>query len=239
MKRTLFALFTLITTIAFAEFVQFTGADYNYFTTAQTYTEQGWIPANMIALSVKANTSVYISNYVSSWYGEMPNLGDTDYLAGYDMSANSYGYVYAEKDANGLYKPVGDIHYANGTTKEVTYKNPNGPQQRTTTGYYLDTFTKDAEIFLVMTPNGYTDEVNSWYPVNDPYGAYPYSSILASRQINTYDLTGQTRVNFGTVDGVAHEFVVGYEAEPITGQPLPGVMMSCLVGIGVILSKKK
>ena len=105
---------------------------------------------------------------------------------------------------------------------------------QTTTGYKLGTFDEDTEIFFVMTPNGYDKKINSYLPVNDPDNNPPVTSILASRQINTVDLAGNIRVNFGTVDGVAHEFVIGSEATPSTpsGQPLPGVLTSCLVALG-------
>ena len=232
MKKSLLVLSLLMGVMVIAadsSYVQYTYTDYN--------TDQEWKPAQMITLNVTAGSTVYLSNYVSNWYGEMSNLGDVDYAAGYDMSRGKYGYVYAEVDANGYARPVGDIHYADGTTKDVTYQNPTGPQTRTTTGYLLDTFDKDAVIFLVMTPRGYDSTVNSYAPVNDPDNDPPTTSILASRQINTHDQTGQTRVNFGTVDGVGHEFVIGYEASatppmPPAGQPLPGVLASCLIGLG-------
>ena len=227
---------SLVTTLLIAAdipFIQFTENDYNVYGTSQD-----WTPAQMISLSVKKGSTVYLSNYTRSWYENLPNLGDVDYAAGYDMTANHYGYVYAEVDADGNAVPVGPVHYADGTTKEVTVKNPNGPQTQTLTGYKLGTFDKDAEIFLVMTPNGYETEVNSFSPVN----AVGYESILVSRQINTYDLSGQTRVNFGTADGVGHEFIIGYEAEAPSGQPLPGVLVTTFIGlcgVGVFAKHKK
>ena len=194
---------------------------------------QDWIPAQMITLNVSAGSTVYLTNYVSSWFGDMPNLGDADYAAGYDMSANKYGYVFAQKDTEGNVSTLGDIHWADGSTKEITYQNPDGPQTRTTTGYLLDTFENDAEIFFVMTPNGYTETVNSYDPVNDQDDDPAVESILASRQINTVDLAGNVRVNFGTVDDVGHEFVIGSEATPpTTGQPLPGMLLCGLLSLG-------
>ena len=224
-----------------AEFKQFLVGDTSLYDKAGaplTAAWQFWEPAKMITLNVKGGTTVFLTNYVSNWYGDMPNLGDDDYAAGYDMSAGQYGYVYAQKDADGKVTPVGDIHYANGETIEVTYKNPTGPETRTTTGYLLDNFTEDAEIFFVMTPRGYEDEtnneVNSFGPVNDPDGPVPYESILASRQINTTDQTAAVRVNFGTTDGVGHEFLIGYVAEPPSaGQPLPGALFSGLLIFGM------
>lgn len=232
LKKLLFP-FILASTTLFSEFVQFTDEDYNLYRTSQD-----WMAAQQITLNVKKGYSVYLLNYTRSWYENLPDLGASDYLAGFDMTANHYGYVYAELDSNGNLIPTGDIHYANGNTKEVTVKNPNGPQTQTLTGYYLDTFDRDGEIFLVMTPNGFDGTVNSYDLVNAP----GYESYLESRQINTYDLTGQTRVNFGTIDDIGHEFVIGYEASPApSGQPLPGVLVSSIVGmctVGVISKRR-
>lgn len=235
MKKYLLALLLLTSVFAVAagtDYVQFTDADYN---TYNTY--QDWDPAQMITLNVKAGSSVYLSMYTRSWYESLPDLGDPTYNAGYDMSAGKYGYVLAERVGDSV-RPVADsFQPGNGATKDVTVKNPTGSQTQTLTGYYLGTFNEDAEIFLVMTPNGYDSSVNTYAPVNDPDGEVPYTSILKSRQINTYDLTGQTRVNLGTIDGVGHEFIIGYEAsaeppQPPSGQPLPGVLTSCLVALG-------
>ena len=204
---------------------------------------QNWIPAQMITLNVQAGSAVYLTNYVSAWYGDMPSLGDSGYAAGYDMSANKYGYVYAQKDADGKAVPVGEVHWSDGATKDITYQNPNGPQTRTTTGYLLDTFYDDAEIFFVMSPNGYDETVNGYEPVNDTDGDPAVYSILDSRQINTVDLAGNVRVNFGTVDGVGHEFVVGYEEAPpaggMSGPPLPGLMLCGLLSIGTVAAASR
>ena len=222
-----------------SEIKQFLPSDFNTYDSAGIPT-QDWIPAQMVTLKVKAGSTVYLSNYISTWYGEIKDLGDSTLAEGYNMSAYKYGYVYAEMDSNGNLQPIGDVHYANGQTKDVTYQNPDGPQTKTTTGYLLGTFDQDAEIFFVMTPNGYDTEINSYYPVNDPDDDPPVTSILASRQINTRDLAGNVRVNFGTVDGVGHEFVIGYEATPSTsGQPLPGVLLSALISMGTVTALRK
>ncbi len=226
-------------------FYPYTGSAYGIYSGVVEKNGQFWYPSNMITLSVSANSAVYLTNYTSSWYGEAPNLGDSDYAAGYDMSANKYGYVYAKIDEDGKASPVGDVHWADGETIEVTYKNPTGPQTRTTTGYLLGTFKNNAEIFFVMTPNGYEETVNSYDPVNDPDGL-GYESILASRQVNTEDQSVLVRVNFGTVDGVGHEFVVGSIALPpdgggdlVTGQPLPSMLLCGLLSLGTLTATKR
>ena len=222
-------------------FFPYTSSDYNTYSPSGE-ASQNWVSAQMITLSVQAGSAVYLANYVSSWYW-IPDLGDSSNGA-FDMSAGKYGYVFAAKDANGKVSPVGDINYATGDTKDVTFFSPDGTLSKTTTGYLLDTFDKDAEIFLVMTPNGYSEAVNSYDPVDNPNGDVPYESILASRQINTNDQTHQTRVNFGTTDGIGHEFVIGYEAAPpagggMSGQPLPGVLLCSLLSLGTVSATKR
>ena len=195
----------------------------------------------MVTLSVQGGSSVYLSNYINTWYGEVSNLGDSNYAAGYDMSTGAYGYMIAQKTADGKVTTDGIVHPGTGETKDVTYKNPNGTETKTTTGYFLGTFDEDTEIFFVMTPNGYNSKINSYLPVNDPNNDPPVTSILASRQINTTDLAGNIRVNFGTVDGIGHEFVIGYEAAPpsSSGQPLPGVLSTIVVACCSIACAKK
>ena len=251
-SKKLFMMLLIVCGMIFASesnFVQFTLDDFN------TYDSTGgpiqdWVPAQMITLNIAAGSTVYLTNYVSQFKvslydpGVIPNLGDSNYEAGYDMSAGAYGYMVAKRGEDGKVTTDGTIHWGTGEKKDITYYDPNstyteeqiaqGLGTQTTTGYKLGTFEEDTEIFFVMTPNGYDKKINSYLPVNDPDNNPPVTSILASRQINTVDLAGNIRVNFGTVDGVAHEFVIGSEATPSTpsGQPLPGVLTSCLVALG-------
>ena len=212
-----------------------------------------WSTSDIITLQVKAGDTVYLTNYVGNYdHGEgsqIPNLGDENYGAGFNMKANYYGYVVVDKGANGnllldgyldeygKYRssvdPTTDIVWGTGETTKVTYYSADGSYSQTTTGYLLDKFTEDAEIFLVMTPNGYNKTVDSYNYVDDPHVFG--SSILQSRQLNTVDQVENGRFNFGTVDGVGHEFVIGYVAsnDPApSGQPLPGVLTSCLIALG-------
>ena len=223
-----------------SNFVQFTLDDFNTYDSAGGPTQE-WTSAQMVTLSVQGGSSVYLSNYINTWYGEVSNLGDSNYAAGYDMSTGAYGYMIAQKTADGKVTTDGIVHPGTGETKDVTYKNPNGTETKTTTGYFLGTFDEDTEIFFVMTPNGYNSKINSYLPVNDPNNDPPVTSILASRQINTTDLAGNIRVNFGTVDGIGHEFVIGYEAAPpsSSGQPLPGVLSTIVVACCSIACAKK
>ena len=239
-----------------SNFVQFTLDDFNTYDSAGGPTQE-WTSAQMVTLSVSAGSTVYLTNYVSQFKvslydpGKIPNLGDDTYAAGYDMSVGAYGYMIAQKTADGKVTTDGIVHPGTGETKDITYYDPNstytqeqidkGLGTQTTTGYKLGTFDEDTEIFFVMTPNGYNSKINSYLPVNDPNNDSPVTSILASRQINTTDLAGNIRVNFGTVDGIGHEFVIGYEAAPpsSSGQPLPGVLSTIVVACCSIACAKK
>ena len=239
MKKFLLALLLLTSVFAVAagtDYVQFTSDDFN----VVRRPSQNWFSAEMISLDVKAGSTVYIMNYISN-FDKVYDLDDKNYSIynpttgknekpGFDMSTNKYGYMVATTDADGNVISVGDVIDGKGHTRDFTFNStdPNDSRTVTTAGYELGTFTEDTKIFFVMTPvsNGDPMEtVNSY----DPVGGY-----LTSRQNNTVDALGQIRVNFGTSDGVGHEFVVGYVAKedmPPSGQPLPGVLTSCLVGL--------
>ncbi|MCR4572505.1 MAG: hypothetical protein K5787_01940 [Lentisphaeria bacterium] len=214
-------------------------------------TSQTGLASPMITVKVKGGTTAYITNFVDDWYGgPIEDLGDSLYSLGYDMSDGKYGYVFAQIDEKGNATPTGGIHWADGTKAEITYTNPNynkwderAPETQTTTGYKLGTFDKDAEIFLVMTPNGYDSthtsyELLSEYSEGNPTGL---QSIFKSRQVNTWDQANSGRVNFafGPINdpnnqGVSHEFVIGSVATPPqpVGSPLPGVCLSGLIFLG-------
>ena len=215
--------------------------------------------SNIISLNVQQGSTVYLTSYVSNFNldgnSHIANLGDNVEVnpLGYDMSAGEhYGYVIADYGENGnvlidqygnySVKPGSEIHWGTGETIEVTYYNANGTASQTTLGYKLGTFTEDTEIFLVMSPNGYNGTVVTSYDlVHNPNGEPGVNpeSIFKSRHVNPNDLAANARVNFAFGDlhsatGASHEFVIGYVAsvEPSpSGQPLPGVLTSCLVGL--------
>lgn len=242
MKKYLLALLLLTSVFAVAagvDPVQFTRNDFNVYKPSGEWREgtgQFWEPAQIITLNVSAGSTVYLSNYISNWYGTVENLGDDSYAAGYNMSGDKFGYMIAGRDADGKVITDGVFHQGTNDTTQLTYYNADRTASQTTTGYKLGTFDNDTEILFVMTPNGYDKKVDSYYPVNDP--VFGYNTILTSRQINTVDQAGNVRVNFGTLDGVGHEFIIGYAGEPPqppeppSGQPLPGVLTSCLVALG-------
>ncbi|MBP5673365.1 MAG: hypothetical protein J6X49_13330 [Victivallales bacterium] len=257
MKKLLVLTF-LVAIVAFAQYTdtdfhQYTKGDFSSYHTYQSWdpdTERftGWTESDMITLKVKGGTTVYLSNYVKDWYGgDIPDLGDPDYALGYDMSAKKYGYQFAEI-VDGKATPVGDIIWADGTTATITYTNPkynqwNGLSETLDiTGYKLGTFKDDAEIFLVLTPNGYDTTLTSYDPVAE-YDAVAnpngLKSIFKSRHVDPEDLAANARVNFafGTLEagqtGSSHEFVIGSVATTTpVGSPLPGVCLSGLIFLG-------
>ena len=248
-SKKLFTLLLLVSAMVFAvDVVQFTRSDFNIYTPSGDWREgtgQFWADAQIITLNVSAGSTVYLTSKVSNWdtspytdTDSIPNLGDADIKGvfyGFKMTEDNFGYMEAQRDAYGKITTDGKFHPGTTETTQVTYYQPNGSYTQTTTGYKLGTFDKDTEILFVMTPNGYDKRVDSYYPVNDP--EFGYNTNLQSRHVNYKDLAENPVVNFGMVGngGYGNEFVLGYVAappEPPSGQPLPGVLTSCLVALG-------
>lgn len=251
MKKSLFVLASLFL-LGIMVHAQETGSVYlNMFNSENdfsTYSAKAWdgydnyyrrmITVNITA-SPEAPAKVFITNYVDHVatneygdpYGVVTDLGADDYLKGYDMGSGKYGYVMAEIDDNGNATPIlSTLKMADGTHKTVnyTYTADGREYPVQTEGYYLDEFTEDAKIFLIMTPRGFDEAVNTYDPVSPTI-----ETELLSRQLNTVDHLNYTRVNLGLTDG-SHEFVIGYQAptSPVTGSPLPGSLLSSLVFMG-------
>ena len=115
----------------------------------------------------------------------------------------------------------------------ITYYYDDNPSiTATATGYFLDSFENDAEIYLVMTTlagDGH-ELVDSYQRVQDTNAGY--DTTLVSRLHNTTDQAGNVRINFG-IDSVSEgwigrEFVAVYNSTA-SGQPLPGVLSSILI----------
>ncbi len=255
MKKYLLALLLLTSVFAVAidaDYVQFaTKSDFN---DKNHWPDQTWMSSELISLHVPAGSTVYLTNYTSN-FDSLYDIGDEKYSIynpdtgmierpGFDMSIGKYGYLTATMDENGNVISVSDFHPGNGGKEVFSFTGPDG-RTVTTPGYLLDTFNEETDIFFVMTPlssSWISDEtetipdatVNSYARVGRPYEGYN-QEYLQSRQLNTWDQNGTPRVNFGTTDGVGHEFVIGYVASvepPPSGQPLPGVLTSCLVALG-------
>ena len=180
-----------------------------------------WETDRLITLSVKKDTSVWLTHKVDSLY-YIPDLNTVA-----DVSPYKYGYIDVANP--------GTVVYSEGGTKEITYSATENPSVTgKTTGYLLGEFDKDMEIYLVMTSlEG--DEVNSMQRVNE--NAENPTTVLASRSEDYVDNAGNVVVNFGLNRGTSFEFVAVYEkTAPTSGQPLPGLLMAGLLSIGSVLT---
>ena len=216
--------------------------------------QQPWLGAQMISLSVKGGSSVWLSNYINSWFDPkpIPDLNGTTY----QMGANQYGYL-RKSDLQGV-DPGSDysnlIHWSDGRTKEITFFDNNIPANtNSTTAYYLDYFGEDDEIYFVMTllPKDGGEVVDSFQYVNDATKGtemYNPDTMLVSRLDNTKDLAGNVRINFGLDmdNNSAREFVAFGSAgdydgntRPPSGQPLPGAMVAGCLSLGTLLLGKR
>lgn len=216
--------------------------------------QQPWLGAQMISLSVKGGSSVWLANYINSWYDPKPvyDLNGTTY----QMGAGQYGYLRKSElqgiDATSDYRSL--IHWSDGRTKEITYFNdPNPAITNSTTAYYLDYFGEDDEIYFVMTslPEYGGEVVDSFQYVNDKTKEtemYNPDTMLTSRLDNTKDLAGNVRINFGLgIDtNSGREFVAFGSAgdydgntRPPSGQPLPGAMVAGCLSLGTLLLGKR
>lgn len=209
--------------------------------------DQNWMSAQALAISVKANTSVWITTYISNWY-DMP--ADKEVGNRFDMSENKYGYIY-KSSLNGMsleksqYANNDIFHGGTGESTDITfYYNGNPSLTQTTPGYLLGTFDKDAEIYLYMTAleQDGGEQMDTYQYVNDPLHE---STGLESRNYLTFDQTNNVRINFGFGTGIdtGHEFVLVYQENDTpsstSGQPLPGVLLAGLLSIGTVAAGKK
>ncbi|MBR0459492.1 MAG: hypothetical protein IJJ26_09670 [Victivallales bacterium] len=254
MKKFVSMMLSLVAASAFAgvvePFKQFTQADYN---DAPKPGQSVWKYSDTFTLNVKANTTVWLSNYVNSWYDPKP----LNPLHGnvFDMGAQKYGYIYKSDlptvdGVTDLTLPNGSydnlIHWSNGETNTITYTHdPNPDITNYTTGYLLDTFKEDAEIYLVMTTlaSDGGETVDTYQYVQDANNA----TTMLSRQHNTVDLAGNVRVNFGI--GVRDEHEIGREFVAVfsgvtsdtvpSGQPLPGLLFAGMLSLGTVFGASK
>ena len=221
--------------------------------------EQNWLGGQMISMHVSAGSSVWLANYISSWYWPKP-VYDLNGTA-YQMGAGQYGYL-LKSELQGV-NPGSDysnlIHWSDGRTKEITYTDTlqNSGLTNTTTAYYLDYFGADDDIYFVMTslaeddPKGVGEVVDSFQYVNDKTKAvdqYNPDTVLTSRLDATTDIAGNVRINFGLgAYDIRREFVAvwsegdydGNTPAPPSGQPLPGAMVAGILSLGTVLLGKR
>ena len=258
MKKLVLLVFAVVATAAFAgvvePFKQFTQADF----TDYDKPGQNWDTAKMFTLSVKGGSDVWLSNYVSSWYYPKPLIDLHGNI--FDMGSDQkYGYIFkndltSDTLANGSYDNL--IHWSNGDTNKITYTYDENPAiTNTATGYFLDYFKDDAEIYLVMTtiPEDGIDTVDTYQYVQDTRDEIPDdNTLMQSRQHNTEDLAGNVRVNFGIDNGaygdgigIAREFVAVYDDTAIdrhitpAGGPLPSLLLVGLLSMGTVFGASR
>lgn len=206
--------------------------------------DQNWMSAQALAISVKANTSVWITTYISNWY-DMP--ADKEVGNRFDMGAGKYGY-FDKSSIDGMsleksqYANNDIFHGGTGESTDITFYYDGNPSiTQTTPGYFLGTFDKDAEIYLYMTAKAEDggEQMDTYQYVRDDQHE---ATDLVSRNYLTFDQTNNVRINFGFGSGIdtGHEFVLVYQEEPPTnGQPLPGALLAGLLSIGTVAAGKK
>ncbi len=209
---------------------------------------QGWSAAAIITLHVPANSTVYLTNYISNWKGSNADLDEI-----FDMSAGNYGYINASSLPSlnlekSDYYTSDYINFSNGESIDITYYDDNdatGNTKYTTPGYYLGSFDEASDIYLVMTPKNRDELVDTYQYVQD---GYHEETDLLSRQYNTTDQAGNVRVNLGISahGNGSHEFVAVYSYDDFdeggygeegggsSGQPLPGLFLATILAIGTI-----
>lgn len=185
---------------------------------------QSYTSAQQLTIKINEGGSLWMSGYVSDWGGTLTDLGTTA-----DMTAGNYGWMTAD----------GTIVSGTGETMDVTFTN--GVASNSTTAYHVGDFVAGDEIGLWLT------NTNKNNPDQEGYSLGPVqqglNEELDSRQINTVDLAGNTRINFGFAKGGGSvEFVlVGGEGSGGTvGQPLPGVFATLLLAgsVGTALTRR-
>lgn len=243
MKKFAFVLAALLVANAFAGIQSVEGYDndatYMQFTHNEAtntgnyvdarHSEQNWLGAQTISLSIESECDVWVSNYISSWYWPKP-MTDLDGNI-FDMSN------YGATDIN-----TNEAFAGNGKTATVTFFDDATGVTNQTTAYYVGHFTPGKELSLWMTTlaedGGETVDMQQYVADAD------HDTTLASRVDGTKDLAGNVRINFGLTNLKGREFVafgVGGKNEPgpLTGQPLPGVAIAGILAVGSIAAAKK
>lgn len=179
-----------------------------------------WNPVFMsgyVEIQVNESSSIWISTFVSNNY----TLEIEDLSTKADMNVGNYGYT------------INGVSYASsGITSEISFSNQVGTV--TTTSYYIGDFEAGDVIGIWVTKDGVIGDAYS--SVSAEYGE------LGSRQINTVDVYGNTRINYGFTSTGSVEFIIssGELANGASnGQPLPSVIASFVLGAGALIIRRK
>ncbi len=211
-------LLTLILAAAWAS-SSFAALQYEIISTPGGNEWSTWTSAQKLTLKITQGGSLYFSSFVSNWN----NLTDLGSYA--NMTAGNYG---ATNVATGV------TTLGSGESQMVTYTNNNGNKSVDTQAYYVGDFQEGEVLsFWVTTPGGTVG--SSISEIHDG---------VDSRQINETDKAGNTRINFGFNDYGSIEFVLaggeykGGGGAP-SGQPLPGVLATLLLGSGALVLNRR
>lgn len=207
--------------------------------------------APIIKMHVPGNSTVWLTHIVDTWNANLwvPDLNNV-----YEMyGEKKYGYIFASA-IDGLnaekstYQDL--INWSTPELTEVTYTIDNPPEYKEGTsellevkakGYLLDSFDEAADIYLVMTPKGETEDLDSYQFADDGEGPHD-ETILESRKNSELDKASNIRVNFGIHTEDEREFVAVYtkeDAPEFKGQPLPGLLLAGLLSLGTLAAGKR
>lgn len=182
---------------------------------------QNWLASQTISLLVNQECDVWLSNYVSTWYGELEAL---DGYA-FQMGAGQYG----AWQLNGDKEWIGT-----GEARTVTFTDGQG-HENSTSAYFLGHFEGGEQIAMYLTAL----ETDGGEMVDTRQYVYDaeHGTILASRLDGTKDLADNVRINLGMTTYPTGREYIAYGAcdwEYIKGQPLPSVMFSALLALGSV-----
>mgnify|MGYP000889075558 CR=1 FL=1 len=208
-------LLTLILAVAWAS-SSFAALQYEIISTPGGNEWTTWESAQKLTIRVTQGGSIWLSRFADNWKGTITDLGTYT-----NMTEGNYGFKNTA---------TGETTYGTGEMETLTFTKKN--QSNTTASYYAGDFEAgDVLSFWVTTPDGRV--LDSIADVTDP------STEVNSRRINQTDLAGNTRINF---DGI--EFILaggeykGGGGAP-SGQPLPGVLATLLLGSGALVLNRR
>lgn len=183
-----------------------------------------------IRLHVSGGTKVWLTNWVSNWE-EIPDLNVPFSM----VDEQQYGY----------FKENGGFVWSDGSTTSITYSESgeNGTHSVTTTGYLVDYFEDDSDIYILVTPRD-----NEQKPLDftvDTKEEVANENVDkrwdGNGAVTDYDLAGNVKVNFQLHTYGDRTFVAVFEQpfNQTAGQPLPGMMIASILAAGTVFAGKK
>lgn len=183
-----------------------------------------WPSGQKLTIEITEGGSLWFSQYINSFWG-VPDLGTKA-----DMNAGNYGVTNTF---------TGVTTVGTGVSESISYPTPyTGPYEPktvTTPGYYVGDFeTGEVLSFWITTPSGAVYQSASELHGTDP------SQAVDSRKIDRTDYVGNTIINFsGTGGGIEFILAGGEYRNTPSGQPLPGVIATLLLGGGALVLHRR